>query len=142
MLQLFALSGKTVFNVFNSLVFVLLGLLVYFHANIKGKLNIPLLIFVYAFEWLGTYLPATVYLWFSGSFNYLWTTTFVLAFLMIYRIYATGGIRHNPKAETALCVITLAGGVLAGQRLCSLCFIINAESLLSCRTTSAGLSEV
>lgn len=114
MLQLFALSGKTVFNVFNSLVFVLLGLLVYFHANIKGKLNIPLLIFVYAFEWLGTYLPATVYLWFSGSFNYLWTTTFVLAFLMIYRIYATGGIRHNPKAETALCVITLAGGVLAG----------------------------
>lgn len=44
MLQLFALSGKTVFNVFNSLVFVLLGLLVYFHANIKGKLNIPLLI--------------------------------------------------------------------------------------------------
>lgn len=33
---------------------------------------------------------------------------------MIYRIYATGGIRHNPKAETALCVITLAGGVLAG----------------------------
>lgn len=114
MLQLFALSDKTVFNVFNSFVFVLLGLLVYFHANIKGKLNIPLLIFVYAFEWLGTYLPATVYLWFSGSFNYLWTTTFVLAFLIIYRIYATGGIRHNPKAETALCVITLAGGVLAG----------------------------
>lgn len=44
MLQLFALSDKTVFNVFNSFVFVLLGLLVYFHANIKGKLNIPLLI--------------------------------------------------------------------------------------------------
>ena len=153
MLQLFALSGKTVFNVFNSLVFVLLGLLVYFHANIKGKLNIPLLIFVYAFEWLGTYLPATVYLWFSGSFNYLWTTTFVLAFLMIYRIYATGGIRHNPKAETALCVITLAGGVLAGwsnenvgcavvAAVVLFMFYYKRRKLVILRTTSAGLSEV
>ncbi len=114
MLQLFALGGKTVFNVFNSFVFVLLGLLVYFHANIKGKLNIPLLIFVYAFEWFGTYLPATVYLWFSGSFNYLWTTTFVLAFLLIYRIYATSGAHPGPKTETSLCVITLIGGLLAG----------------------------
>ena len=78
MLQLFTLFGKNVFNVCNSLMFVFLGLLIYRHANIKGGLNIPLLIFVFAFEWLGTHLPATVYLWFSGAFNYLWTTTFIV----------------------------------------------------------------
>lgn len=114
MLQLFTLFGKNVFNVCNSLMFVFLGLLIYRHANIKGGLNIPLLIFVFAFEWLGTHLPATVYLWFSGAFNYLWTTTFILAFMLIYRDYAIYGERPGRKNETVLCALALMGGILAG----------------------------
>ena len=114
LLQLFTLCGKNVFNVFNSVMFTLLGLLIYRHANVNGKLNIPLLVFVYAFEWLGTYMPATVYLWFSGSFNYLWTTTFILAFLLIYREYATRKKQFETKAELFLCVASFAGGLIAG----------------------------
>lgn len=47
LLQLFTFFDKSVFNIFNSLFFVLLGLLIYFHANYKRPINIPLLIFIY-----------------------------------------------------------------------------------------------
>ena len=43
LLQLFTFFDKSVFNIFNSLFFVLLGLLIYFHANYKRPINIPLL---------------------------------------------------------------------------------------------------
>lgn len=82
LLQLFTFFDKSVFNIFNSLFFVLLGLLIYFHANYKRPINIPLLIFIYAFEWLGFYRPATSVLWYSAAFNYLWTTVWILTFLM------------------------------------------------------------
>lgn len=123
MLQLFTLFGKNVFNVCNSLMFVFLGLLIYRHANIKGGLNIPLLIFVFAFEWLGTHLPATVYLWFSGAFNYLWTTTFILAFMLIYRDYAIYGERPGRKKRNGA-LRTCAHGrypCRLEQRECRLC---------------------
>lgn len=57
LLQLFTLFDKSVFNVVNSLFFTLLGLLIYFHANYKRPINIPLLVFIYAFEWLGMTNP-------------------------------------------------------------------------------------
>lgn len=50
LLQLFTFFDKSVFNIFNSLFFVLLGLLIYFHANYKRPINIPLLIFIYGFR--------------------------------------------------------------------------------------------
>lgn len=59
LLQMFTLFDKSVFNVVNSLFFTLLGLLIYFHANYKRPINIPLLIFIYAFEWLGMNKPAS-----------------------------------------------------------------------------------
>ena len=62
LLQLFTLFDKSVFNVVNSLFFTLLGLLIYFHANYKRPINIPLLVFIYAFEWLGMNKPAGLYL--------------------------------------------------------------------------------
>lgn len=74
LLQLFTLFDKSVFNVVNSLFFTLLGLLIYFHANYKRPINVPLLVFIYAFEWLGMNKPASAYIWYSAAFNYLWTS--------------------------------------------------------------------
>ena len=33
--------------------------------------------------------PASAYIWYSAAFNYLWTTVWILTFLMFYRIHDT-----------------------------------------------------
>lgn len=114
LLQLFTFFDKSVFNIFNSLFFVLLGLLIYFHANYKRPINIPLLIFIYAFEWLGFYRPATSVLWYSAAFNYLWTTVWILTFLMFYRINTEKSQNPSTVKETIFSVLMLFAGILAG----------------------------
>ena len=103
LLQLFTLFDKSVFNVVNSLFFTLLGLLIYFHANYKRPINIPLLVFIYAFEWPGMNKPASAYIWYSAAFNYLWTTVWILTFLMFYRIHDTESEKPKPSKEIICC---------------------------------------
>ena len=114
LLQLFTLFDKSVFNVVNSLFFTLLGLLIYFHANYKRPINIPLLVFIYAFEWLGMNKPASAYIWYSAAFNYLWTTVWILTFLMFYRIHDTESEKPKPSKEIILSVLMFVAGVFAG----------------------------
>lgn len=114
LLQLFTLFDKSVFNVVNSLFFTVLGLLIYFHANYKRPINIPLLVFVYAFEWLGMTKPASAYIWYSAAFNYLWTTVWILTFLMFYRIHDTESKKPKTSKEILLSVLMLIAGVFAG----------------------------
>ena len=116
LLQLFTLVDKSVFNVVNSLFFTLLGLLMYFHANYKRPINIPLLVFVYAFEWLGFYKPATAVLWYSAAFNYLWTTVWILTFLMFYRIHDAESEIEKPKLskEIVISILMFVAGVFSG----------------------------
>ncbi len=114
LLQLFTLFDKSVFNVVNSLFFTLLGLLIYFHANYKRPINIPLLVFIYAFEWLGMTRPASAYIWYSAAFNYLWTTVWILTFLMFYRIHGAESEKPKASKELLLSVLMLIAGVFAG----------------------------
>lgn len=114
LLQLFTLVDKSVFNVVNSLFFTLLGLLIYFHANYKRPINIPLLVFIYAFEWLGMNKPASVYIWYSAAFNYLWTTVWILTFLMFYRIHDAESEKPKASKEVVLSVLMFVAGVFAG----------------------------
>lgn len=114
LLQLFTLVDKSVFNVVNSLFFTLLGLLIYFHANYKRPINIPLLVFVYAFEWLGFSKPATAVLWYSAAFNYLWTTVWILTFLMFYRIHDAESEKPETSKEIVLSVLMFVAGIFAG----------------------------
>ena len=75
--------GKPLFNVFNALIFcVTIG----FFLSLCGYKRrgqwswLVMLLFL-------TLIPAfnEVFLWFSGSFNYLWTAFFVLGFLLLLR---------------------------------------------------------
>lgn len=113
-LQLFTLVDKSVFNVVNSLFFTLLGLLIYFHANYKRPINIPLLVFVYAFEWIGINKPASACIWYSAAFNYLWTTVWILTFLMFYRIHNAESKKPTAAKEIVLSILMFIAGVFAG----------------------------
>ena len=114
LLQLFTLADKSVFNVANSIIFTLLGLLIYSHANYNRPVNIPLLVFVYAFEWFGFCKPATSFLWYSAAFNYPWATTWILIFLMAYRVHSADKEKNSIGRETLLSLLMLAAGIFAG----------------------------
>lgn len=87
LLQLFLMYDKAVFNIANSIVFVLLALLIYLHCNTFKKIKCSLFMGIVMLLWF--FIPefGLTVLWVSGSFNYLWCTSIILAFLLPYRLY-------------------------------------------------------
>ena len=80
---------KVIFNIVNSLIFVLMGIVIYMHASYKNKkASASVLVGIYAIMWF--FLPqyAATVLWASGAANYLWCSTILLLFLLPYRKYA------------------------------------------------------
>lgn len=86
LLQLiFMLSpGKCLFNICNSIVWVLLVSLVVKTAVPSGRSR--LLVWIAAIVGVRFLLPGAYYLcfWASGSFNYIWTSAACLAYLLLY----------------------------------------------------------
>ena len=82
----FLAMPKFIFDICNSLLFCVLIELIGRHAaGSKKEVSGPL----YAFSALAVFLFAPLFgqtvLWETGSCNYLWTTTIILAFLSVYR---------------------------------------------------------
>lgn len=83
---LFMWTGKPFFDVCNTLVILLLGCLVCWVSD-KGKLVLPgwkQLLFVYCCFFYLTFNFVSVFLWLSGSCNYVWSSLIVLLFLLPY----------------------------------------------------------
>jgi hypothetical protein len=80
--------GKDVFNVLNALVFILVVVLIYWHAHGKCTLKFEPgpLILISGLIWLGTAAFGEVVLWLCGSCVYLWTMALILLFLLPYRL--------------------------------------------------------
>lgn len=112
LLQLFLMADKSVFNIVNSLAFCALAFLVYKHANYGKKPKPLLLAAAFSFMWVGFKLFGVTFLWASAAVNYLWTTVFILAFLMVYRIYAENKTIGKHQILKMLSIIPL--GMLAG----------------------------
>ena len=85
LLQLALLLGHNFFNILNSVMFILLGILIYFHVRGDNKHNTPLLITIYAAIFLFVPQPGLTILWKSGSANYLWSSVFLLVMTLIYK---------------------------------------------------------
>ncbi len=112
MVQLLLMFDKAVFNVCNSIVAVLLGILIYFHANYERKRSLLLFVLIYFLLWF--FIPAANFamVWLSGSVNYMWACTFILMFLLPYRIYAER--KRSLKHSMFLSVVMVPTGLLAG----------------------------
>jgi len=87
LIQFFLWAGKPVFNVFNAAVSVLLIAEIYWCAN-KGRVSahfdVGLLCWIAFAIWAFTPGFSGVFLWISGTCNYLWTAVFLLGFLLPY----------------------------------------------------------
>lgn len=79
-------DSKWVFNICNTLVFMLLIVGIYLHALGKFAINITLLLLIIALLLTSVEGFGNGILWMGGACNYLWPATFMLLFLLPYRL--------------------------------------------------------
>ena len=108
--QFFLLLGKPVFNVLNACVYILTTLLMYFMANGRKPVNIPLYISIHIALWLFNPVYGQTILWLVGSCNYLWGAAIILSLLLPVRLY----MEREFSLPKLLIPLFLVMGVTAG----------------------------
>ena len=111
-LQLLLTLPPLVIDFINSLVFVLFVYLIYLHIKGRNAHSLILLTVCFCFTWLLQPVFGDTVLWITGSVNYLWGTTILLAFLLPYRFYR--GKTKNKITEILLALGYTIFGVIAG----------------------------
>lgn len=137
-LRIFLCQPVIVFKIFNSIMFVLLTLLMYWNIRTDDdhKYNTMRLLMVTILLWLtGVAFPQTV-LWEVGACNYLWGSAIILSFVTLYRYgfrRVCGGSSVGTLGSILIAIAALIGGVLAGWcnentsgggLLITLCFLV------------------
>ncbi|SNU09829.1 hypothetical protein SAMN06297422_13114 [Lachnospiraceae bacterium] len=110
LLQILLMLPNVSFRVVNSLLFILLGLLIYFHSSYGQKKSKSLIVLIYVMLWF--FIPnfGQTILWASGAASYLWCTCIILGMLIPYRIY----IENGKKRGAFFPFIILVCGIIAG----------------------------
>lgn len=111
LLQIILQGGEVFFDIFNSLMYVLLGILIYKHSA-GEKRNLPLLIGIYLLMWFFIPQFGATCLWASGSANYLWGSCIILAYLLPYRMYGINQDKFKDSTKNAVIMGIL--GLFAG----------------------------
>ena len=125
--QLMMLCGKGVFNVINSVFYLLLGAVIYFLANGREKPRLGLFVFI---EFLLFFFPSVwgeTFLWLAGSCNYLWSALIALSYLLVFRMRLDS---DSPKRGVAAAVPMFLFGFLAGWTNENLAPAVIASSVL------------
>lgn len=120
-LQIVFIFGKTVFNIFNSLMFLIFGYLIYKHVNTEKKVKPLLLAIIYAMIFVFVPQPGSTIFWKSGSANYLWASNIMLGFTLIYKkYYDNDNIKDNFLNMFLLLIYGLIVGCLNENSGCAL----------------------
>jgi len=84
--QLFMFWGKDVFNVVNSLCYIVFILAIYFNA-VGRKIRPGMLLLVTILVWFFMPMFGQTVMWITGSCNYLWCGTLILLAILPFRLY-------------------------------------------------------
>lgn len=96
-LKIFLKMDKWVFNLCNSIIFIVLTLLIYYNIEGKKRFNTPLYIMINLLLWVfGVEFGETV-LWETGACNYLWGTTNIIGFVSLFKFACSRAdkIKHS-----------------------------------------------
>lgn len=99
--------NKQIFNVVNSLMFLVLVFLIYENIQRKKKHDSFVLLMILSFLWLFSVEFGQTMLWICGACNYLWGSVIILLFVTIYR-------KLLQKPERKHAVLTGIGMYLLG----------------------------
>ena len=103
---------KTIFNICNTIIYIIFVLLIGFHAiGSFKKISGLLFMYINIFLWLFLSAWGQNLLWLTGSLNYLWTSVIILLFLIPYR-KKFGDKLYKP--HIIISVLWIIIGALAG----------------------------
>ena len=110
--QFFLMNNKTVFNICNSLTFIVLILLIlnfskFNKREVKNKFIY--LILIYFILWFNTPAYGQSFIWLTGSANYLWTSVIALLYILIFI-----NLNENKKYNKIQIFVLSILGLLAG----------------------------
>ena len=110
--RIFMIFPKTVFDLFNSLVFVGAELLIYWNIKERKKYDVFLYVLINLCMWTLCVEFAQTVLWLAGACNYIWGIFIILGFISLYRYYMEKGtgVKYKPMTGTLL----FLSGILAG----------------------------
>ncbi|WP_270344386.1 DUF6056 family protein [Lactococcus petauri] len=106
--QFFMQYNKVIFNLFNSLIFILLGYIIYFIIKKVSNINnkVETFFFIFTLLWLFTPEFGKSVLWLSGAGNYLWTSIIYSSFLLFNL--------KTQKSNLFTCTIAIFLGFISG----------------------------
>ena len=111
-LKLFLKTDKWVFNLCNSIAFIVLTLLIYYNIEGKGRFNTPIYILINLCLWIfGVEFGETI-LWETGACNYLWGTMNILGFVTLFKFACSRA--ESIKHSLLWAVLLFFTGMIAG----------------------------
>ncbi len=111
--ELFVLLGKNIFNVINTIVYVINSLLIYKICSSNDKKpDVSLYIGINLIIWFFTPDYGQVMFWISGACNYLWAMTPILIMILFYRRHFFGEsiIKNKVLSSFILGIVGLIAG--------------------------------
>jgi len=85
LISFFLYIGKIFFSIFNATVYVVILLLIAWHAHRKGKVKVLTFLIASALLLYQAPVFSETVIWLSGSINYLWSSTLLLLFITLYK---------------------------------------------------------
>lgn len=111
--QVLLQTPHLVMDILNSLAYLAFVTLIYLHIKGRSKENrLSTFILINFAIWFFIPMFGDTVLWITGSANYLWGTTIILAFLLPYRLYE--GKKRSTSKQALLTVPLFLFGVIAG----------------------------
>lgn len=111
-LKIFLKMDKWVFNLCNSIEFMILSFLIYYNIEGKKRFDTPLFILIHLFLWIFSVQFKETILWETGACNYLWGTTNVLLFVTLFKYVCKK--RQGIRKPYLWSLLLFFAGVIAG----------------------------
>lgn len=111
--QALLLLPSFVIDLLNTIMYMVYVYLIYMMIKGRGKHSLSLFLLINLAVWLIQPAYGDTILWVTGSANYLWGTTMVLAFLLPYRLY-DGPLNESRLQSGIKAILFFLYGILAG----------------------------
>lgn len=113
LVQFFLMFEKSYFNIFNAIIYMILGFVIYkiclYNNKNKMKDSLFFLVFIYIALWFCIPQFGLTILWLTGSFNYLFVTVVVLLNIYLFLLFY-----HKNSLSIGIQLIFIINGFIAG----------------------------
>ena len=145
LVQLFLMPPKDIFNILNSIVFIVQAVFIYLcSAVLTGRKSFTGAALSILFTFMSLFMFQPVFgeinLWLDGSLNYLWTSTYVVIYIYFYlKLFKNGKFTRHVTGDLLFVLFGFPVGLsheVAGASMLVLSFLVIAYLHLAKKTHS------